>query len=104
MDDKKRLKEIKESYSNCIDMALSDGETLPSYDIEVADLNYLIQQAEKLEQLKEVIARNLTAWDTSKDKSQGLLPEVYYANKIWYKRLTGEAYVFGKAVKKFNIE
>ena len=25
----------------------------------------------------EIIARNLVAWDTSKDKKQGLLPEVY---------------------------
>jgi hypothetical protein len=48
MNDKKRLEMIKESYSNCIDIALSDGETLPSYDIEVADLNFLIQQAEKV--------------------------------------------------------
>ncbi|MED2978215.1 hypothetical protein P4284_16125 [Bacillus swezeyi] len=51
MDNKKRLEEIKESYSNCIDFALSDGETLPYFDIEVADLNFLIQKAEKLEEL-----------------------------------------------------
>ncbi|AUZ29800.1 MULTISPECIES: hypothetical protein [Bacillus] len=47
MDNKKRLEEIKESYSNCIDFALSEGETLPYYDIEVADLNFLIEQVEK---------------------------------------------------------
>ena len=62
------------------------------------------ERGQVLEKLKEVIARNLTAWDTLKDKSQGLLPEVYWSNRVWYKRLTGEEYSFGKAVKKFNIE
>lgn len=51
----------------------------------------------------EIIARNLVAWDTSKDKSQGLLPEVYLTNKWLYKELTGEEYEFGKACKKFCI-
>ena len=57
-----------------------------------------------IKELTRVLARNLTAWDTSKDKSQGLLPEVYLSNKYWYKQLTGEEYLFSKAVKKFNIE
>ncbi|MGY3717161.1 hypothetical protein ACWE42_16745 [Sutcliffiella cohnii] len=57
-----------------------------------------------LNKLKEVIARNLVAWDTSKDKREGLLPEVYLSNKYWYKQLTGEEYFKHKAVKKFNIE
>ncbi|UZN53036.1 hypothetical protein [Bacillus paralicheniformis] len=46
-DEKKRLEKIKESYSDCVDIALSVGETLPYYDIEVADMNFLIEQAEK---------------------------------------------------------
>lgn len=54
--------------------------------------------------IAEVIARNLTAWDTSKDKSQGLLPEVYLTNQAVYRALTGEEYNFYKACKKFNIE
>ncbi|WP_342538372.1 hypothetical protein MKY15_19915 [Sporosarcina sp. FSL K6-1540] len=57
----------------------------------------------QLNQLAEVIARNLTAWDTSKDKTQGLWPEVYLSNKHWYKKLTGEEYTFSRAIKKFNI-
>lgn len=28
-----------------------------------------------------LIARNLVAWDTSKDKREGLLPEVYLSNR-----------------------
>lgn len=71
------------------------------------DRNLIIKAPEmrkQLEALAEIIARNLTAWDTSKDKSQGLLPEVYLSNKSWYKKLTGEDYVFHKAIKKFNIE
>ncbi|MDI5790871.1 hypothetical protein PO124_28060 [Bacillus licheniformis] len=38
---RKTFGKIKESYSNCVDMALSEGETLPYYDIEVADMNFL---------------------------------------------------------------
>lgn len=47
MDDKKELEKIKESYSDCVDMALSVGETLPYYDIEVSDMAFLIRLAEK---------------------------------------------------------
>lgn len=54
--------------------------------------------------IMRIIARNLVAWDTSKDKKQGLLPEIYLTNKFWYKELTGEEYFKHKAVKKFNIE
>ncbi|MBU8575715.1 hypothetical protein [Bacillus pumilus] len=47
MDDKEQLGKIKESYSDCVDMALSEGETLPYYDIEVSDMAILIRLAEK---------------------------------------------------------
>ncbi|MEC5422093.1 hypothetical protein QGM71_01120 [Virgibacillus sp. C22-A2] len=47
------LKKIKENYSNMVDIALSSGETLPNYEIEVADLNYLIQQAEYVKELEK---------------------------------------------------
>jgi hypothetical protein len=73
-------------------------------EVLIVEEGYYDGIIEMHEKLAEVIARNLTAWDTSKDKSQGLLPEVYLSNKVWYKRLTGEEYVFIKAIKKFNIE
>ncbi|TYS68687.1 hypothetical protein FZC76_07005 [Sutcliffiella horikoshii] len=57
-----------------------------------------------VKELTRIIARNLVAWDTSKDKREGLLPEVYLFNKHIYKLLTGEEYYKHKAVKKFNIE
>lgn len=60
--------------------------------------------AKETKALTEIIARNLTAWETSKDKRLGLLPEVYLSDKVWYKKLTGEEFSFSKAVKKFNIE
>ncbi|MEC0232658.1 hypothetical protein [Paenibacillus alba] len=67
----------------------------------------LLEKNEKLEknqkELARVIARNLIAWDTSKDKREGLLPEVYLTNKWIYKQLTGEEYVQHKAMKKFQI-
>lgn len=55
------------------------------------------------EKLAEAIARNLVAWDTSKDKTIGLLPEVYLRNQSLYKDLTGEEYTFRRACKRFNI-
>ncbi|ALC80429.1 hypothetical protein [Bacillus gobiensis] len=72
--------------------------------VEESYYDGIIEDLEKQKkQLAEVIARNLVAWDTSKDKREGLLPEVYLTNRSWYKRLTGEEYVFHKALKKFNI-
>lgn len=84
------------------------GGAVIAESISSDDDRKLIAQApnmkKDLDNLAEVIARNLTAWDTSKDKTQGLLPEIYLKNKYWYKKLTGEEYVFHKAIKKFNIE
>jgi len=54
--------------------------------------------------LAKIVARNLIAWDTSKDKREGLLPEVYLSNRVWYERLTGEAYYQHKAIKRFGLE
>lgn len=63
-----------------------------------------IEQFEKMQvELTRVVARNLIAWDTSKDKREGLLPEVYLTNKVLYQRLTGEEYFQHKAMKKFHI-
>lgn len=56
-----------------------------------------------VKELTKVIARNLVAWDTSKDKRDGLLPEVYLSNQMWYEALTGEKYFKDRAIKKFNI-
>lgn len=58
-----------------------------------------------LEEIIETIARNCVAWDTSKDKREGLLPEVaVFKNPSLYKRLTGEEYCYLTACKKFDIE
>jgi len=54
-------------------------------------------------EMAKLIARNLIAWDTSKDKKEGLLPEVYLENKYQYKQLTGEEYFKHKAMKKFGL-
>lgn len=56
-----------------------------------------------LRSIAETIARNLVAWDNSKDKSEGLLPEVYLRNKIIYKELTGREYRQMDAIRLFNI-
>lgn len=56
-----------------------------------------------LHKLAEIIARNCVAWDNSKDKRTGLLPEVYLTDRGLYKMLTGEEYTQYGACRKFNI-
>lgn len=73
------------------------------YESEFEDV-FEVVKGVSVKELTRVIARNLVAWDTSKDKREGLLPEVYLFNKHIYKLLTGEEYFKHKAVKKFNIE
>lgn len=65
--------------------------------------NEVIKRFNVHEQLVEAIARNLVAWDTSKDKKQGLLPEIYLTNRVLYRELTGEEYEFSRACEKFCI-
>jgi len=55
-------------------------------------------------EMVSIVARNLIAWDTSKDKREGLLPEVYLTNKQVYKKLTGEEYAKERAVRKLGLE
>ncbi|MGP4073800.1 hypothetical protein ACTWQB_14750 [Piscibacillus sp. B03] len=47
-----RLKQIKENYTNMIDIALSQSETLSEHEIDVSDLKWLIKQAELVEELE----------------------------------------------------
>lgn len=57
-----------------------------------------------VEKITETIARNCVAWDTSKDKKEGLLPEVaVFTNPYLYEQLTGEKYNYRDACKKFHI-
>lgn len=51
----------------------------------------------------ETIARNCTAWDTSKDKKEGLLPEVTITNEHLYEIFTSKKYNFHEACRLFNI-
>lgn len=37
----------------------------------------------------ETLARNIAAWQTSKDKKEGLLPEVYLHNMYLFEKMTG---------------
>lgn len=72
--------------------------------------NYLKEYEEKLgettiEEIIETIARNCVAWDVSKDKSQGLLPEVaVFSNPSLYKKLTGNKYNFSEVCRKYHID
>ncbi|WP_339063583.1 hypothetical protein [Tepidibacillus marianensis] len=106
MTNNERIQMAKDELQGWIEMhdGVVPSEDLNAFEKVVEERQWLIEQAEIVEKLTEIIARNLTAWDTSKDNSQGLLPEVYWSNRVWYERLTGQEYVFINAVKKFNIE
>jgi hypothetical protein len=47
MTNKERLEKIKNEVFNAIDWALSNHDTLEKYEIDIDDLNFLIEQAEK---------------------------------------------------------
>ena len=50
-----------------------------------------------VKELTIIVARNLIAWDTSKDKTDGMLPEVYMSNLHWYRKVTGVDYSYRHA-------
>lgn len=89
---------------------MGDGKGTNNYLVVNQDESYadlvkkLILKDISAYEIVETIARNCVAWDTSKDKREGLLPEVaFFKNSSLYKRLTGEEYNYSKAVKKFHI-
>lgn len=63
------------------------------YGITIQDCTKELTPAEKLEKLEkefiETLARNIAAWQTSKDKKQGLLPEVYLHDTYLFEKMTG---------------
>lgn len=73
------------------------------YYLKKISLNKALKIASIHNEVVRTIARNCVAWDTSKDKTEGLLPEVCLTNEWLYKQFTGEEYNFSKACKKFNI-
>lgn len=108
--------EHNEEYCNALDFGEymdDDRFTCTMYHALVGFAtvrNHLKDYEEKLgeatvEEITENIARNCVAWDTSKDKTQGLLPEVaVFSNPSLYKKLTGEEYNFSKVCSKYHIE
>ena len=93
------MKALIDFFSDIKNIETAEAESLQS-DI----LAYLRKVEEKqtiINQLEVVVARNLIAWDNSKDKTDGLLPEVYLKNQYWYKELTGKEYKQYEAVKKY---
>ena len=52
--------------------------------------------------IEEIIARNIMAWETSKDKTDGMLPEVYLTDKVFFKSLTRLDPTQGNLIKYFK--
>ena len=95
----KTMNALIEFFSDIKNIETAEAESLQT-DI-IAYLKKIEEKSDIVNQLTEVIARNLIAWDTSNDKQYGLLPEVYIKNKYWYEKLTGEEYKLYKAIKKY---
>ena len=86
-------------------MEVEKEDSLIAYlEIDEDDSKEWVKFLNLREEIVETIARNLVAWDTSKDKKQGLLPEVYLSNQRLYKQLTGEEYNFYKVCKKYRLD
>ena len=73
--------------------------------IELHDWLLELRELRKINmpEITRTIARNCVAWDTSKDKKEGLLPEVTITNEYLYEALTGKKYNFYEACRLFNI-
>ena len=74
-------------------------------NIGSSEAELICKAVNNFDEIIETIARNCIAWDTSKDKREGLLPEVaVFTNRSLYKKLTGEEYNFSKVCKKYHID
>lgn len=105
----------KAAFHGCIEV-ISDGRSMDdkkcnqylviNKDEPYAELvEKLILKEVTVREIVETIARNCVAWDTSKDKREGLLPEVaVFTNPYLYKKLTGEKYSKYTAMNKFDIK
>jgi ASC-1-like (ASCH) protein len=78
---------FKDHQENFLAAINIDGHVYHKLAIEALEVNLKIKATGY--SLEEVISRNIVAWETSKDKSQGLLPEVYITDKILFTSLTG---------------
>lgn len=63
--------------------------SLYSIDRAIAALEKQVALEDSYTTLEEVVARNTIAWETSKDKREGLLPEIYLTNLFLFEKLTG---------------
>lgn len=73
MTDKERLEEIKEEVESLRgDMSVTSIETETSADIILDDMEWLIEQAERVQELEDIIYQ---------DARQGMIEDLYEENK-----------------------
>ncbi len=86
------------------DPEYEDGAIAYAYGNE-EDAQSFINILNYKDEIIETIARNMIAWETSKDKKEGLLPEVaVFSNPYLYEKLTGEKFDFYKVCRKYHIK
>lgn len=83
--------------------SLSNRNIIAELYADKKDAEQIIKQVNLYDDLVEAVARNLVAWDTSIDKREGMLPEIYQRSQSLYKKITGEEYNFISACKRFHI-
>lgn len=57
--------------------------------VEILEIDEKHRQFYPQKHFIELLARNIAAWETSKDKREGLLPEVSLTNKYAFEKMTG---------------
>lgn len=62
---------------------------LEAIEIATDHSGTIIEALNMRKEFLETLARNISAWDTSKDKREGLLPEVYLHNTYLFEKMTG---------------
>lgn len=83
----KDIEYLKEVQSNLKDDKKIEADERLCEILKNIDLEKLEIIAK--ENVLELITRNIAAWETSKDKSDGLLPEVYNSDLYIFEKLTG---------------
>ena len=86
MTDKERLEEIKDEVESLRgDMSVTSIETETSADIILDDMEWLIEQAQRVQELEDIIYQ---------DARQGMIEDLYEENKRYREAL--EFYALGR--------
>ena len=90
------LRKIKTIKKKMINYLKDENQTINGAAKHLLDL-----KNDYKELSAEILARNLVAWENSKDKEEGMLPEVYFKNKVAYEKITRKEFNERDAIEKY---